>query len=98
MQIRTPKDVGALIRSARRDGSLSQSELAKRVGVSQRWISQIENGKASAEIGKVLRALIALRVHLDAMPPRLATKTAQAIGSDDFHLDINPIVDKGSSR
>ncbi|HYH17817.1 MAG TPA: helix-turn-helix domain-containing protein [Azospirillum sp.] len=66
MIVKTPKDIGALIRDARRRAKVSQVELARRVGTTQGWISEVENGKATAEIGKVLKVLVALGVTLDA--------------------------------
>jgi HTH-type transcriptional regulator / antitoxin HipB len=66
MMIRTPADLGALIRNARKKIRLDQSSLARKVGVSRLWIVEIEKGKPRAEIGLVLRALAALRINLNA--------------------------------
>src|SRR2546422_713643 len=57
MQIRTPNDLGALIRQRRRDLSLDQRTLAERAGVSRQWIVEVEAGKPRAEARLVLRAL-----------------------------------------
>jgi HTH-type transcriptional regulator/antitoxin HipB len=57
MRVRTPKDVGALIRQRRHELGLSQIQLAERAGVSRQWVVDVERGKARAEIGLVLRAL-----------------------------------------
>jgi HTH-type transcriptional regulator/antitoxin HipB len=64
MLLRTPKDLGALIRQRRRDLGLDQGTLAERVGVSRQWIIEAEGGKPRAEIGLVLRTLDALGVRL----------------------------------
>ena len=64
MLLRTPKDLGALIRQRRRDLGLDQGTLAERVGVSRQWIIEAERGKPRAEIGLVLRTLDALGVRL----------------------------------
>lgn len=80
--VRTPKDIGALIRSARRDRGLDQGALAALVGVSRQWISEIENGKSSAELGLMLRTLNALRVTLTARAQ------SQALPSHDPLSDL----------
>jgi HTH-type transcriptional regulator/antitoxin HipB len=66
MRIRTPADLGALIRSTRKKLRLDQSTLAKKIGVSRLWLVEIEKGKPRAEIGLVLRALDTLHVNLTA--------------------------------
>ena len=66
----TSADIGHLIRSERSRQALTQAELAERIGTTQRWISEIENGKASAEIGRVLRCLQALGLELEAQRAR----------------------------
>ena len=62
--LRTPRDIGALIREHRRRQGLTQQELAERVGVRRLWVSQTERGKATAELGLVLRTLQGLGVEL----------------------------------
>jgi HTH-type transcriptional regulator/antitoxin HipB len=57
MRVRTPKDIGALIRQRRHELGLSQIQLAERMGVSRQWVVDVERGKARAELGLVLRAL-----------------------------------------
>lgn len=60
MQIRTPIDLGLVIRDRRRKLKLSQTELARKVGVGRQWVVAIEHGKSRAELGLVLRTLSAL--------------------------------------
>jgi HTH-type transcriptional regulator / antitoxin HipB len=60
MRIRTASDVGALVRHTRKQKGMSQEELAARVGVTRRWISALESGKARAELALVLATLDAL--------------------------------------
>ena len=58
--------LGQRIRSKRRLDGLTQQDLAALVGVGTRVVSDIENGKATAEIGKVAAILqgLGLRVEL----------------------------------
>ena len=66
MRIRTPVDLGALIRDRRIALGLDQKALAEKVGVSRQWIVEIEKGKPRAEIALVLRAVDALGIPLIA--------------------------------
>lgn len=66
MRVRTPADLGAVIRDRRKQLKLDQAVFAKRIGVSRYWVIQVEQGHARAELGLVLRALDALNIQLDA--------------------------------
>ncbi len=66
MFIRTPGDLGAIIRERRRELGLGQAQLAGRIGVSRQWVIGVERGRARAELGLVLRALDSLGVCLNA--------------------------------
>lgn len=65
MLIYTPRDLGASIRERRKALGLDQVELAKQIGASRRWLIQVENGKAGASFGLLLRTLNALGMQLD---------------------------------
>jgi HTH-type transcriptional regulator/antitoxin HipB len=73
MRIRTPIDVGAVIRDRRRKLQLDQKSLADKVGVSRQWIVEVEKGKHRAEIGLVLRTIEALGINLAVDEPRRVT-------------------------
>lgn len=94
MLIRTPADLGAVIRDRRRQLKLDQAAFAKRIGVSRRWVIEIERGHRRAELGLVLRALDALsiRVGVDADADTDADQTVRRRASGA--VDINAIVDK----
>lgn len=66
MRIRTPADLGALIRDRRTRLGLDQKSLALKVGVSRQWIVEVEKGKPRAEIGLLLRTIDALGILLAA--------------------------------
>jgi HTH-type transcriptional regulator/antitoxin HipB len=68
MFLRTPIDIGAAVRDRRRELRLDQSELAKQVGVSRKWIIDAEGGKPRAGIGLVLRTLNVLGLRLSLEP------------------------------
>lgn len=79
MHVGSTKDIGLLIRARRTEKDWTQADLARSLGTTQRWISEIENGKATAEIGMVLQALSMLGIRLEAAPadaPRLKSQAA----------------------
>lgn len=60
-------DFGAAIRERRRALDYTQSEIAKVSGVGTMFVSQLERGKPTAELGKALRvaAMLGLNVRFD---------------------------------
>jgi HTH-type transcriptional regulator / antitoxin HipB len=66
MFVRTPADLGAVVRERRQQLNLHQAVFAKQIGVSRQWIIELEHGHTRAELGLVLRALDALNIRLDA--------------------------------
>jgi HTH-type transcriptional regulator/antitoxin HipB len=88
MQLRTPKDIGAIIKERRRTLGLDQGALAKKVGVSRLWINQVEGGKPRASLNLILRTLSAVGVELTANAGEGKEETAEAVTSPD----INAIV------
>jgi HTH-type transcriptional regulator/antitoxin HipB len=85
MFIRTPADLGAVIRDRRKQLELDQSTFAKRIGVSRQWLIAVERGHARAAMGLVLRAIDALGLRLDT-----DTQPTDRHGSTD--VNINAIV------
>ena len=49
------KDLGLLIRKARKKQGLTQADLAGISGLGTRFIGEVENGKSTAHIGKVIQ-------------------------------------------
>jgi HTH-type transcriptional regulator/antitoxin HipB len=96
MVIRTPADLGAVIRSARKRLDMDQTELAQKIGVSRWWLVEIEKGKPRAEIGLILRTLNALQISLGAeMTRKSATKVKKAaIKQHRSSIDIDQIIEK----
>lgn len=87
MLIRTPIDLGALIRDHRRRLRLDQKSLAEKVGVSRQWIVEVEKGKPRAEVSLILRTLDALGIPLTAGEARTAKGQ-----SGPSPIDIDSIV------
>ncbi|HUH54333.1 MAG TPA: helix-turn-helix domain-containing protein [Rhodanobacter sp.] len=89
MFIRTPQDIGALLRESRKKAGLGQAELARRIGVSRQWVVEVERGKPRAEMGLVLRALNTLDNPLQTgLAPHSYGRVADAPD-----IDIDAIID-----
>jgi len=65
---RDPKQIGNLVRRARKKQGLSQAELGKRAGLRQETISLIENGNPATKIETLLAILSALGLELRIVP------------------------------
>ena len=70
----TSQDIGSLVRQQRKALDWSQAKLAEQTMVSRDWIVQLEKGKATAELGLVLRALKALGLLVDIAPRKMTPK------------------------
>jgi len=66
--IRTPKQLGNLIRTARKKAGLSQSQLGEMTGLRQETISLIENGNPATRIDSILSVVAMLELDLDLGP------------------------------
>jgi len=93
MRIRTPTDLGALIRDRRTKLGLSQATLAQKVGVSRQWIVAVEKGKPRAEIGLLLRTVRALGIALMAETEAVGKKRGSSAA-----VDIDSIVAAARER
>ena len=61
---RTAKQLGAIIRRARRNAKLTQSELGKRIGLRQATISKLEAGEPATRLSTLLDTLTALGLEI----------------------------------
>jgi len=62
--IASPADLGRLVRKVRESRRLSQQEFADLAGVGRRFLSELENGKPTLELGKVLKVANAAGIAL----------------------------------
>jgi transcriptional regulator with XRE-family HTH domain len=60
----TPRQIGALIRKLRKRRGLTQKALSRVTRCSAKFIGEAENGKETAEIGKVLRLALRLNCNI----------------------------------
>jgi HTH-type transcriptional regulator / antitoxin HipB len=61
---RTTKDLGNVLRQARKARSLTQAELASRAGIWQRTVSNIETSASGAKVDTIFDLLAALDLEL----------------------------------
>ncbi|ALJ82890.1 helix-turn-helix domain-containing protein [Ketogulonicigenium vulgare] len=66
--IRSPKDIGHVLRQARKAGGLSQADLAAKAGLWQRTVSTLETGAADARLETLFDLLAALDLELQVVP------------------------------
>lgn len=56
----TAADIGATIRKKRKEDGLTLADAAALCGVGYRFMSDLENGKATVQMGKALQVLTAM--------------------------------------
>ena len=62
MLLVSPKDIGAALKTLRKEKGLSQKELGQRVGLDQKKVSLIENGNPNCRVDSLFRLLSALEL------------------------------------
>ena len=60
MKVYSSAEVGAAIRDKRKSQGYTQEQLAEYCGCGPRFISDLENGKETAQLGKTLMVLMML--------------------------------------
>lgn len=85
MIIKTAKEIGLLVREQRKSRGWTQDIFAQKLGVSRLWVVQMEQGKSTAQIGLVLRALneLGLPMQID-LHPKADAKPASLIDLDSI--------------
>src|SRR5690606_19218072 len=80
MKITDSKSLGNAVREARRTLGVTQDQLALTSGTNRRFIIELEQGKPTAQIGKVLQVLRTLGCSLDLKMPRRTKDKERAHG------------------
>ncbi|KTC94095.1 helix-turn-helix transcriptional regulator [Legionella erythra] len=68
--IHTSKDIGDVIQHVRKKLGLTQKDVALTAGTGIRFIVELEKGKPTCEIGKVLQVLQILGIQCHLMIPK----------------------------
>ena len=67
-KIKSTKDVGKAVRKKRKEDRLSLADAAALCGVGYRFLSELENGKPTVELGKTLQVLAGLGLDVRISP------------------------------
>jgi HTH-type transcriptional regulator / antitoxin HipB len=67
-RIETTEDIGQAVRHKRKEQGILQEKAAGLSGVGTKFLSQLENGKETAEIGKILQVLRAIGLEVYIYP------------------------------
>ncbi len=65
----TPEAIGKLVKQERKALGLTQAELALTSGTGMRFISELENGKPTCQLGKTLTVIKTLGIRLTPSLP-----------------------------
>lgn len=71
MRIMTAKDFGKFILIARKKAKLTQTQLAAASGTGDRFIRELEKGKANCQLEKALFVAQMLGIKFDAQAPQI---------------------------
>jgi HTH-type transcriptional regulator/antitoxin HipB len=64
-----PEKIGELVRSTRKGMGVTQKDLAMTSGTGLRFIIDLEKGKPTCQLGKVLTVLHTLGIKIEVIPP-----------------------------
>lgn len=78
--VRSPQALGQVLARLRYQLGLTQEELAETLGVSRRYLSEIENGKQSLFATRLFELLRELGVHLEVVSDDVDTTPAPTAG------------------
>ncbi len=84
------RDFGELLKNARKEKNLSQQELAKRVGMPQSHISNIENGRVDLQTSSLVEIARILDLEL-MLVPRTLIRTVQALQRNENVSEPRPM-------
>ena len=73
----TPEKIGKLARETRKGMGVTQKGLALTSGTGLRFIIELEKGKPTCQIGKVLTVLQTLGIKLVLTPPPIAKESQE---------------------
>jgi HTH-type transcriptional regulator/antitoxin HipB len=93
MIVKSAAELGHLVRDFRTRQGLTQAQLAAQVGVSRKWVIDLEAGKRTADLSLVLRTLNVLAVEIDAR-----ARADHTPGKGSIDLDAIIAQSRGSKR
>lgn len=77
-KVNSPRSLGLLLQQARLARGLSQQELARQLGISQAYVSEMESGKDSLALVRVFEFMRATGMTLQASVPEAGEDDSDA--------------------
>lgn len=71
----TPEKIGEIVRTARKSLRVSQKDLALTSGTGVRFIIELESGKPTCQLGKVLTVMNTLGIKMDLHLPVITSSS-----------------------
>lgn len=66
----TMKEIGAFVAETRRQQGVTQLELSLAADVGRRFVVELEDGKVTLQVGKLLKVMSALGIELKLVAPK----------------------------
>ena len=66
----TMKEIGAFVAETRRQQGVTQLELSLAADVGRRFVIELEDGKETLQVGKLLKVMSALGIELKLVAPK----------------------------
>jgi transcriptional regulator with XRE-family HTH domain len=67
-KVNSPADIGIMVRRKRKADGLTLADAAAMCNVGYRFLSDLENGKPTSQIGKILQVLSGLGLEITIQP------------------------------
>ena len=67
-KIKSPADIGSAIRKKRKEDGLTLADASALCGVGYRFLSDLENGKPTVELGKTLQVIAGMGLEVQIGP------------------------------
>jgi transcriptional regulator with XRE-family HTH domain len=92
--LRSPQQLGLLIRATRRTQKLRMDDTAGTAGVGHVFVREVERGKPTVQLGRVMRLLAELGIELKAEVADAVMPEFQRLES----VGVKPLVPRRSAR
>ena len=88
MEVHSTRELAAAVQARRKELGLNQEDLATMIGVSRRWIIDLEKAKPTVELQLVFLTLKVLGLVISLAPPNESKPgSGTKDGGDDIDLD-----------
>jgi transcriptional regulator with XRE-family HTH domain len=79
LQIKSVSDLGLVIRAVRRQSDVRLDDLAATASLSKQFVSDVEHGKPTVQMGRVLHLIEELGIQLEVDIPPAAAKELERL-------------------